>query len=125
MHQYACHEGKRRGHGRRAQAGAPARRRRSRGGCESQEGELRCQYEGSGRRCESLLSVITMAGAGLGLWLAAAPAAAHHAFAAEFDINQPVTLKGTITKMEWNQSSRLDAYGCQNPGWKNRGVGRF
>ena len=26
---------------------------------------------------------------------------AHHAFTAEFDANQPVTLKGTITKVEW------------------------
>jgi DNA/RNA endonuclease YhcR with UshA esterase domain len=32
---------------------------------------------------------------------AARDAAAHHSFAAEFDANNPVTLKGTITKMEW------------------------
>src|SRR4051812_3456176 len=27
--------------------------------------------------------------------------AAHHAFAAEFDINQPVKLQGRVQKMEW------------------------
>ena len=32
---------------------------------------------------------------------AAAPLAAHHSFAAEFDGSKPVTLKGTVTKMEW------------------------
>jgi hypothetical protein len=37
----------------------------------------------------------------LGLVAAAAPLAAHHAFAAEFDVNQPVKVKGTITKVEW------------------------
>src|SRR5438093_9479575 len=32
---------------------------------------------------------------------AAAPAIAHHAFAAEYDADQPVTLKGKVTKFEW------------------------
>jgi hypothetical protein len=33
--------------------------------------------------------------------VATPPVAAHHSFAAEFDAKQPVTLKGTVTKMEW------------------------
>jgi hypothetical protein len=37
---------------------------------------------------------------GVGLLLAAVPLWAHHAFAAEFDQNKPLKLRGTVTKWE-------------------------
>jgi len=36
----------------------------------------------------------------LGLLVAAAPAFAHHGFAAEFDVTRPLKLKGTVVKWE-------------------------
>lgn len=39
--------------------------------------------------------------AALAAALSAGTAAAHHSFAAQYDANQPVTLKGVVTKVEW------------------------
>ena len=37
----------------------------------------------------------------IGCCLGSGVALAHHSFAAEFDATQPITLSGTVTKMEW------------------------
>jgi hypothetical protein len=46
---------------------------------------------------KSLLFVI----AGIGILLAALPMLGHHSFAAQYDRSKPITLKGTVSKVEW------------------------
>lgn len=43
----------------------------------------------------------SIVGAGVGLLLAAVPVLAHHQYTMEFDPTKPVTLRGTLTRMDW------------------------
>ena len=45
--------------------------------------------------------LIAVVVAGLGLLLCTVPMLAHHSFAAEYDSAKPITLTGTVTKVEW------------------------
>ena len=47
-------------------------------------------------RAKQLCVLVAMSAA---LW--APRVSAHHSFAAEYDANKPVTLKGTVSKVEW------------------------
>jgi hypothetical protein len=69
---------------------------------------------------------ISFLAASAALLLACVPVFAHHSFAAEFDVKQPVTLKGTVTKVEWtnphvwiyldvtNDQGTVDHWQCEN-----------
>src|SRR5262245_40087026 len=49
----------------------------------------------------SMLRNLIAAGIFFSVFLPAIPVWAHHAFAAEFDENRPLKLRGFVTKMEW------------------------
>lgn len=52
------------------------------------------------KQITSLAAVIFLA--------AAAPLAAHHSFAAEYDSSKPISITGTVTKIEWlNPHARI------------------
>ena len=63
-------------------------------------------------RQQTTLRVVVV---GAALLLATGPASAHHALIAEFAVDNPITLRGTVTKMEWvnpHGSIHLDVKGA-------------
>lgn len=47
------------------------------------------------------MKIVLLAIVGAAWLLAAGPAAPHHAFASEFDVNRPIKLTGTVTRIQW------------------------
>jgi hypothetical protein len=60
-----------------------------------QKSREKCIISAMGHRIFAMLTVAALLTAGSGLVMA------HHSFQAEFDISKPMTVKGTVTKVEW------------------------
>jgi len=58
-----------------------------------------------------------LGGLGLVVMTSAAPALAHHPFAAEYDWKKPITVTGTVTRFDWeNPHSTLIVKGRDDKG---------
>jgi hypothetical protein len=47
-------------------------------------------------------AILKIVGTAICLWSFTTAALAHHSFAAQYDSNKPVSLKGFVTKIEWS-----------------------